>query len=103
MRAVQQIVPEVVAEILHRQPFSDAKLGFAWHAAVGTSMSRATSISLTANGTLVVTANDVNWQREIERASGLILSRLARLLGAAVVRRLVVQGPRPGSTAPRRP
>jgi hypothetical protein len=67
---------------------SDGKIGFAWRAAVGHVIDRATTIRLDGSATLVVEVRDERWRREIVRAERVILERLARLLGAGVVRQL---------------
>ena len=91
MVPVSNCVPDVVAEVLHRQPLSPAKVAFAWRTAVGPAVDRATRASLRDDGVLEVVAVDAHWKREVRRASGLLSARLARLLGEGVVKKIVVK------------
>jgi hypothetical protein len=84
-------MPGALTEILRRTPLSVAKLDFAWRSAVGQAIDRATSIRLGEAATLIVDARDERWRQEIARAERVILERLARLLGPAVVRQLEVR------------
>jgi hypothetical protein len=93
MVPVQQCVPDVLAEMLRRQPTSAAKVAFAWRVAVGAALDRATTVALGHSGELRVVTSDSHWRREIERSAGLIVARLERLLGSGVVRCLVVDTP----------
>jgi hypothetical protein len=65
-------------------------VAFAWRAAVGPAVDKATSIEL-RNGLLVVHAKDGSWRREVERSTPLIRSRLQALLGDGVVRYIDVR------------
>jgi hypothetical protein len=93
MVPVQQCVPEVLAELLRDQPTSPGKVTFAWRIAVGAAVDRVTTVVLGENGVLRVAIVDPHWRKEIERSAGLIGSRLDRLLGIGVVRRIVVGTP----------
>jgi hypothetical protein len=97
MVPVHQCIPAAIATLLKRQPYSDAKLLFAWRTAVGPAIDRATRVRLVGRATLVVEAADQHWQAEVERAQPLILARLETLLGESVVKRLsvIVGGTRP--------
>jgi hypothetical protein len=86
--ALQQAVPGALGTLLRQTPMSDGKIEFAWRVAVGHAIDRATTISLDGAATLVVEVRDERWRQEIVRAERVILERLARLLGAGVVRRL---------------
>ena len=90
MVPVRNCVPDVVAEVLHRQPLSPAKVAFAWRTAVGPAVERATRVTLSASGTLEVVAIDAHWQREVERSARLVGARLERLLGPGLVRQISV-------------
>jgi hypothetical protein len=87
---VRNCVPDVLAEVLQRQPLSPAKVAFAWRTAVGPAVERATRVTLSADGTLEVVAVDAHWQREVERSARLVGARLERLLGPGLVRRVSV-------------
>lgn len=89
MQPVQTIVPGVLAEIIRRQPSSRGRTTFAWGAAVGTALARATTVELTGT-TLRVTARDARWARELERNRDVILGRLQQLLGPAAVTTLEI-------------
>lgn len=89
MEPVQTIVPGVLAEIIRRQPSSRGRTAFAWSAAVGAALARATAVELSGT-TLRVTARDPRWAREIERNRDVILRRLQQLLGPAAVTMLEI-------------
>jgi predicted nucleic acid-binding Zn ribbon protein len=81
-------IPAVLADVLRKAPLSPEKVEFAWRAAVGASLARATTVKLDAEGVLHVSANEAHWGREVKRSSQLILARLDGLLGPAVVKSL---------------
>jgi len=94
MRPLAQAVPDALADLLRDVPLSAGKVSFAWRAAVGSGLERATTVRL--DGTvLVVEAASPQWAREVTRSSGLILSRLNTLLGRGTVTRLLVREPKP--------
>ena len=84
------LLPGALAAILRNAPLTPEKVAFAWRAAVGPAVDKATRIEL-RNGLLVVHAKDGSWQREVERSAPLIRSRLQALLGDAVVRYIDVR------------
>lgn len=88
--STEECIPAVLARLLRQQPVSDAKVTFAWRAAVGRAVDRATKVSLRRDGTLEVRASDQHWRREIARSASLIVDRLAGLLGGEVVKRIDV-------------
>ena len=92
MLPAKEIAPRAVGELLRNQPLSPAKVKFAWRTTVGASMARATSVTLQANGTLVVRADSDHWRRETTRSAWVIRRRLGDLLGANVVKRVTVKG-----------
>lgn len=92
MRPIAHAVPGALQELLRDAPLSDGKVRFAWTAAVGPALERATSVKL-EGGTLVVEATSAQWAREIKRSTGVILARLERLLGDGTVSRIVVRTP----------
>jgi predicted nucleic acid-binding Zn ribbon protein len=83
-----KVIPAVLAEILKKAPLCPEKIDFAWRAAVGPAIARATRVSLDADGVLRVTASERQWRIEVKRASKLICARLETMLGAGVVRRI---------------
>jgi predicted nucleic acid-binding Zn ribbon protein len=84
MTPAHNILPGVVAEMIRRQPLSPAKVTFAWRAAAGAAVARATRVDLREDGVLLVFVADVRWRREIEPALGMLRTKLATLLGDAV-------------------
>jgi hypothetical protein len=84
------LLPGALAAILRNAPLTPEKVAFAWRAAVGPAVDKATSIEL-RTGLLVVHAKDGSWRREVERSTPLIRSRLQALLGDGVVRYIDVR------------
>ena len=72
---------------------SAVKVRFAWRAAVGDAVDRASRVTLRDDGALCVQAVDQHWRREIERSSPVIVERLQALLGEARCTRLTVEAP----------
>jgi hypothetical protein len=81
MIAVPRVLPDVLGEIIRRQPLTPAKVDFAWRTAVGAGIARISTVRLGRDKTLRVRVPDAHWQQEIERAHDVIHARLARLLG----------------------
>lgn len=74
---------------LDTQPVTDAKITFAWTIAAGAAVARAAAVSW-SDGVLRVQPKSEEWRYEIVRAKRVIQSRMDGLLGAGVIRRLVV-------------
>jgi hypothetical protein len=89
MQRLGQFIPGMLAAILRKAPLSDEKVAFAWRNAVGPSMDRVTTVTF-KDGVLRVRAKDAAWQREIERAAGVVRHRLEAILGPGVVKRIDV-------------
>lgn len=85
-----QCATRALRDMLCRQPPSDAKIRFAWAAAVGPAVARATTVRLRRDGTLTVRAETEPWRLETHRSRGVIRERLGALLGAGVVRKIDV-------------
>ena len=77
-------MPDALASILRKAPLTPEKVAFAWRAAVGPVVDKATSIEL-RNTVLRVAARDRTWKREVERSAAIIRARLDALLGEGVV------------------
>ena len=93
MEPLTQILAAAVAALVRNAPLSAGKVAFAWRAAVGPAIDRATEASLLDGGTLEVRVNDQHWRREIRRSAPVILERLATMLGdGTVVKIAVVHG-----------
>ena len=75
--------------MLARQPMSQGKLQFAWRAAVGPALARASSLDW-RDGRVIVQMSSAEWTREIRRSKPMILERLRLLLGSDV-KRLEIQ------------
>lgn len=88
MVPAHKVIPAVLAEVLRKAPLCPEKVEFAWRAAVGPAIARATSVSLDAEGLLHITSSDAHWMTEVRRSSKLILARLEAMLGAGVVKKI---------------
>ena len=89
MTPVHQFMPKVLAEVLRKAPLTPEKVAFAWRAAVGPSVDKASSVDLRGR-VLRVRVKEVAWQREVERSAALIRARMDALLGEGVVGTLEV-------------
>jgi len=94
MRPLFDTATPTLRSLLGRQPPSPGKTNLVWRMAVGTAIARYSTVSLDADGTLEVIASDPQWRREIRRMSPRIRVRIDELLGAGVVRRLIVRSHR---------
>jgi len=90
VRSLSLIVPAALRELLRAAPLSDGKVTFAWKAAVGPALERATDVKLEA-GTLIVETAGPQWTREVRRSSGVILARIKTLLGEGTVQRIEIR------------
>jgi hypothetical protein len=101
MEPVQSLMSSAVARLLRPAPLTPEKVAFAWRAAVGPAVSRATRVRLTGLfGVLEVVVDDDRFGDELTRAAPLVLSRLQELLGADAVCRMEIK--RPGRPPARR-
>ena len=82
--------PGAIVALLRDAPLSAGKVSFAWSAAVGPALQRATSVRL-EDGVLLVDASSPEWAREVSRSTYIILRRLQQLLGAATVTQIIVR------------
>ena len=96
MEGIGPLIDSVVPALLARAPLTPEKVAFAWRAAVGPAIDRATAVRL-EDRTLVVQGDD-RWLREVDRSRDLVLARLKRLLGPTVVSALSCS-PTPHSAA----
>jgi predicted nucleic acid-binding Zn ribbon protein len=90
MQPLQQFLPAAVAEIVRRAPMSPDKVAFAWHAAVGPAIARATVVAIADGGLLDVRVSTEAWRKELKRSAPVILERLENLLGPGVIVRLKI-------------
>ena len=101
MIPLHDALPGALAALLHNVPLSEGKVAFAWRAAVGSGLARASSVQLTGAGALNIEVANPHWGREVERSRTVILRRLETLLGAGAVRSMSVRV-RPPASAERR-
>jgi Dna[CI] antecedent, DciA len=80
----------VLPALLARAPLTPEKVTFVWGLAVGSAIARATTVTL-AETALTVRTADPAWAREVERSRALILVRVQQLLGAQLVRSIVIK------------
>jgi predicted nucleic acid-binding Zn ribbon protein len=83
-------IPGAVAELLRGSPLSAGKVDFAWRTAVGPAVQRVSAVRL-EQGVLLVDASGGQWSAELKRSSPVILRRMQLLLGADVVKEIVVR------------
>jgi predicted nucleic acid-binding Zn ribbon protein len=87
MIPVHDFSTSVLAQIIRRQPPSQARTNFAWQLAVGQAVARATTVALT-EGVLTVRAVDRRWIREIDPMRATVLEKLQHVLGTEQVTRI---------------
>ena len=91
MDSLQTVLPGALREAFRQGPMSQGKLEVAWRVAVGEALSRVSTARLLSDGSIEVHPVDRRWQRELERSSGIILTRLKMLLGAESVKGLSIR------------
>ena len=91
MIPVHDFSTSVLAQIVRRQPPSQARTNFAWQLAVGQAVARATTVEL-KDGVFIVRAVDRRGMRELDPMRVPILEKLQHLLGREQVRRLDIGG-----------
>ena len=89
MVPLQNFATGVLADVIRRQPPSQARTSFAWTVAVGPALARSTTATL-SGALLTVRARDARWAKEVERAAETILKRMQHLLGAGSVVRMEI-------------
>jgi predicted nucleic acid-binding Zn ribbon protein len=93
MKPLSTAAGGVLADICRRGPASPGKIAFAWKAAVGPALERATAVRL-EDHVLVIEAASRQWANEVSRSAPVILGRLQRLLGSDVVTGISVRAAR---------
>ena len=98
MVPMQSVLPATVRALLRHGPMTQEKLEFAWTAAVGPAIARATRVRWQEDdGTVVVEASDETWRRELRRSLPEMTGRLVELVGRGVLASVRLAGPeRPG-------
>jgi len=84
------VIPDALLHILRDVPLSGGKVEFAWRAAVGPALGRATHVRLVERVILVDTTS-AQWSHEVMQSSPVILKRLQELLGPEAVERIEVR------------
>ena len=87
MIPVHDFSTSVLAQIVRRQPRSQARTNFAWQLAVGQAVARATTVEL-KDGVLIVRAVDRRWIREIDPMRATVLEKLQHVLGTEQITRI---------------
>jgi hypothetical protein len=87
---IGSVVPGAIIALLRDAPLSAGKVTFAWNAAVGPAVQRATAVQL-ENGVLMVDASSPQWAREVLRSTPIILRRMRQLLGDETVASISVR------------
>ncbi|MQA30310.1 MAG: DUF721 domain-containing protein [Luteitalea sp.] len=87
---IARVIPGAVAELLRASPLSPGKVDFAWRTAVGPAVQRVSAVRL-ENQVLLVDASSRQWSAELSRSSPVILQRMQWLLGADVIREIVIR------------
>ena len=77
--------------LLDGQPTTAAKVAFVWNMAAGPALARATRTEWRDDGVLVVRAKTEPWLRELRRARPVLTERVHQLIGAGVVRKIVIE------------
>jgi hypothetical protein len=90
MDSLAHIVPGALLRLLQDAPLSSGKVGFAWRAAVGAAVARATEVRL-IDRALIVETTSAQWSREVMRSSPVILRRMQEFLGRDAVERVEVR------------
>jgi predicted nucleic acid-binding Zn ribbon protein len=88
MQSINATTHGALAKLLRNTPLTPGKTEFAWRAAVGPAMARATHVRLDGDGVLRVETRDPRWAIEVRRSSSLIVARLNSLLGDGVVKQI---------------
>jgi predicted nucleic acid-binding Zn ribbon protein len=74
---------------LDQQPLTEAKVRFAWTLAAGPALARAATVHW-ADGVLSVRAKSDAWRQELARSRGVLLGRIAQILGPGAVRSISI-------------
>ncbi len=85
MEPLNAVLPRALRQLLRSGPMDQEKLAFAWAAAVGPAIARATAVRWHEDRTVEVSACDEGWFREIGRSLPEIARRLDALLGQGIV------------------
>jgi len=90
VRPLTHALPGALRLLLQQMPLSSGKVEFAWTAAVGPAVARATAVKL-ESGVLIVETTSAQWTAEIRRSSPMIVERLRSLLNDQTIERIDVR------------
>lgn len=93
MQSFQTAATRALRDLLAGQPTTAAKVRFAWRMAAGAALARSGELHWSDSGVLRVNAREDAWRRELRHASPILIERMNHLLGAGVVKRIVITGP----------
>ena len=91
LEALHTSATEALRRLLDTQPTSPAKVTFAWRMAAGPALAKAADTEWRDDGVLVLRAKTPAWLRELRHARPVLAARLAELLGAGVIKRMVIE------------
>jgi predicted nucleic acid-binding Zn ribbon protein len=90
MEPLHRTATDSLRALLAGQPASPAKVAFAWRVAAGAAFGRAGEPEW-RDGVLIVRARTDAWRRELRRAGPVLTARLQDLVGADIVRQIVIE------------
>lgn len=103
MDHARQVLPTALAQAVRLAPLTPEKVEFAWRAAGGPAIAKATRVALDDTGLLTVHASDARWAGEIHRLRHQLVRSLEPWLGSGVVARIDVAGRQEHPRRRRRP
>ena len=90
MQSLGSTAHQALRILLEGQPTSPEKVAFAWRMVAGASLSRASEPEW-RDGVLVIKAKTDAWRRELRHARPILTTRLQMLVGADVVKKIVIE------------
>jgi predicted nucleic acid-binding Zn ribbon protein len=87
-----QVWSDALAPAVRQAPLTPEKVEFAWRAAGGAAIARATRVTLADNGVLRVTGDDPQWIDAVRGMRANLLRQLEPWLGAGTVTAIEVEG-----------
>ena len=95
MLRAPQVWPAALAPAVRQAPLTPEKVEFAWRAAGGAAIARATRVTLGDNGVLHVTGDDPPWIDAVRGIRAHLLRQLEPWLGEGTVTAIEVEGGTP--------
>jgi predicted nucleic acid-binding Zn ribbon protein len=87
-----QVWSDALAPAVRQAPLTPEKVEFAWRAAGGAAIARATRVTLADTGVLRVTGDDPQWIDAVRGMRATLLRQLEPWLGAGIVTAIEVEG-----------